>query len=660
MKLSERKKKTLLIVSVLAITVAIVTFLIVFAISRIGNSDSDQMLSLLCESGEYRLNSYFESVEQSVEMVSAYVESDLASLETEEISAHLERAKTVFARTAGVTNGVLTYYYRIDPDISSTEKGFWFVNLDGKGFTEHEPTDISLYDTSDTSSLVWFTVPKNEGGSVWLPPYITDNLDVRVISYNVPVYHEKSFVGVIGIEIDYSTMAEQVSDIGIYDSGYAFVLDPGGQIIYHPLIDVNELEYQPKTSEELLVDERFINYRYNNTEKRAVWMPLSNGMRLYVTAPVSEINSAWMKWVYQTVAVSVILIIVIALLLIYIFRILHKQKEASDKAAELEKALRNASEITELMGSMSSLLTNMPAMSFSKDAVTGKYLACNKPFAVYAGKSDPKEIVGLTDYDLFDADAARQFIENDKRTLAMDEANVYFEDAWDVGSSTMRYLQTTKKTFKDATGKLCILGMCVDVTKTTRAKAAEAADRAIKLKEKEKQELEADYKQRVEKLSYKASHDDLTGVYNRAGFDMILSEVDPEKTYLLMVDADNFKYINDNHGHDVGDKILIRIATILQRHFRSDDYVCRIGGDEFVVVMVNAEKNCRELIASKIGQINRELNDAKDGLPAISISVGVTHGSEAPDRTALLEIADKAMYETKRSGKNGYRFSDRQ
>ena len=71
-------------------------------------------------------------------------------------------------------------------------------------------TDITKYDTEDTTKLVWFTVPKATGKPVWLPPYITENLDAKVISYNTPVYLKGRFIGVIGIELDYSFMAEMV------------------------------------------------------------------------------------------------------------------------------------------------------------------------------------------------------------------------------------------------------------------------------------------------------------------------------------------------------------------------------------------------------------------------------------------------------------------
>ena len=651
---SIRTKITL--AAVIAVTVFMIASAVtdVFTIKNIGNSDADQTLLMLCETGEKNLDAYFQSVEQSVEMVSAYVESDLDGLEPGQLSAHLDRTKSIFSKMANAASGVLTYYYRIDPAVSAKAKGFWFVNLDGNGSREHEVTDISQYDTEDTSHLVWFTVPKATGKGVWLPPYITDNLDIRVISYNDPIYYDGQFIGVIGIEIDYTTMAEQVNRVSLYDSGYAFLTDDDGTIIYHPRFDVTTMETPPKISQSLRDGGTFISYTYNGTEKRAAWLPLENGMRLIVTAPVSEINAAWQKWVYQILAVSFVLLVVIVLLLAYTIRVLHRQKEAEDRSANLEKQLQSASELTEMMGSMSSLLVNIPAMSFSKDAETGAYLAGNQAFVESTGRKELKDIIGLTDWDLYDPATAKQFTEKDKAVLATDEAYVYYEDVTIAGSSAVRSLQTTKKKFRDASGRLCILGMCVDVTKTARAKVEEAASQARRQNEIEKHALEAD----LERMSYQASHDELTGLYNRSGYELLLSELDLSSAYILMVDADDFKTVNDTYGHEIGDKVLVRIAKTLKRFFRSDDRICRIGGDEFVVFMVNAKQEYRDSIAAKVGMINADLKKTKDGVPAISVSVGITCGSEADEAPKLLELADRAMYELKRNGKQGYMFSD--
>ena len=236
---SLRTRMTLLTVCVIIITVTSMALLSVFFIRNSEQQQSNQLLLLLCETGEKNLDYYFNSVQKSVSKVASYVESDLDGLEKDQLTHHMERVRKRFDEMASKTNGVLTYYYRIDPEISEDVEGFWYTNLDGEGFVEREATNIKLYDTEDTSKLVWFTVPKYEGEPVWLPPYITDNLGKRVISYNVPIYWRGKFVGVVGIEIDYSTMAEQVESVRLYKHGYAFLSDAKGNLFFHPRIDVN-------------------------------------------------------------------------------------------------------------------------------------------------------------------------------------------------------------------------------------------------------------------------------------------------------------------------------------------------------------------------------------------------------------------------------------
>ncbi|MBP5331396.1 MAG: GGDEF domain-containing protein [Lachnospiraceae bacterium] len=164
------------------------------------------------------------------------------------------------------------------------------------------------------------------------------------------------------------------------------------------------------------------------------------------------------------------------------------------------------------------------------------------------------------------------------------------------------------------------------------------------------------YKNSLEHLNYKASHDELTGAYNRAGYELLLSTIDIESTYMMLLDVDNFKTINDTYGHETGDRVLIKLVRVLQSVFRADDHICRIGGDEFVVFMVHSDNINRKFIKVKIEQINRELENTDDGLPTVSISIGIMHGKEATDVTDLFEMTDSALYESKKKGKNTYTF----
>ena len=316
---SLRTRFTLLNVCLIVIAVTIVTLLSVLFIRSNERRESDQLLLLLCETGEHNLDYYFNGVQKSVAKVANFTEEDLEGLSDRQLNEHVERVREYFDEMANKTSGVLTYYYRIDPEVSDTVKGFWYTNLDGNEFTEHAVTDITLYDTEDTSDLVWFTVPKTKSSPVWLPPYITENLGARVISYNVPIFHKGTFVGVVGIEIDYSTMAEQVESIRLYNNGYAFLSDAQGNLFYHPRIDVAQLspEEMPDVPEGLVTDSTFTQYVFDGVEKHGAWLGLSNGMRLYVTVPVAETDGNWKTLIRMIVLASAIVIVLLSLFTMY-------------------------------------------------------------------------------------------------------------------------------------------------------------------------------------------------------------------------------------------------------------------------------------------------------------------------------------------------------
>lgn len=172
---SLRTKLTVIMLFVIFAVILAITLLSTFFIRNTASRKSDQLLLMLCENGQYSLNYYFDSVQNSVNNITTFVEDDIHGLDDAAFEEHMENAREYFDFVISHTDGVLTYYYRIDPSVSSTVKGFWYTNLDGTGFKEHEVTDITLYDVNDTSKLMWFTVPKFEGKSIWLPPYITDN-----------------------------------------------------------------------------------------------------------------------------------------------------------------------------------------------------------------------------------------------------------------------------------------------------------------------------------------------------------------------------------------------------------------------------------------------------------------------------------------------------
>ena len=151
--------------------------------------------------------------------------------------------------------------------------------------------------------------------------------------------------------------------------------------------------------------------------------------------------------------------------LLYAFVISDEENDTRSQLAEAEK-------VRQLQESVSTLLDNMPALSFYKDAETGAYIACNQAFAEYAHKESPRDVIGLTDADIFDEATALHFMEDDKRALSMNRPDVFFEDVPDA-AGIPRQFQTTKLKFVDPSGRVCLLGMGQDVTDKEKIRRAE-------------------------------------------------------------------------------------------------------------------------------------------------------------------------------------------
>ena len=162
-------------------------------------------------------------------------------------------------------------------------------------------------------------------------------------------------------------------------------------------------------------------------------------------------------------------------------------------------------------------------------------------------------------------------------------------------------------------------------------------------------------RQHREQLTYEALHDPLTGAFNRRAFDSMLAECDEANTALILVDVDYFKQINDVYGHPAGDEVLKRVAGVLSEQFRSEDHVCRIGGDEFAVLMVHVTSALSELVQGKMARVAERL---RQGEPKVTLSVGIAFGDREKPSDSMMKDADTALYTIKDQGRDGYAVYD--
>jgi len=162
-------------------------------------------------------------------------------------------------------------------------------------------------------------------------------------------------------------------------------------------------------------------------------------------------------------------------------------------------------------------------------------------------------------------------------------------------------------------------------------------------------------------LRQKAERDALTGLLNRQAFEQLKDQLSQaaKPLALLLIDVDVFKSINDTYGHEVGDQALINTANLLSRSFRTADYVMRIGGDEFAVIMEEMHEDRKGIIRDKISAINQSLQNPQTDLPKYSVSVGVAF-SEEGYHDELFRQADQALYHTKENGRCGCTFYEKE
>jgi diguanylate cyclase (GGDEF)-like protein/PAS domain S-box-containing protein len=156
-----------------------------------------------------------------------------------------------------------------------------------------------------------------------------------------------------------------------------------------------------------------------------------------------------------------------------------------------------------------------------------------------------------------------------------------------------------------------------------------------------------------EELRYLSTHDILTGLYNRTHFEsemVQLAGTDNFPASIVVVDVDGLKEINDNYGHTMGDKLLQRTAGILKSAFRSGDIIARVGGDEFAILLPEADEIVAEHARKRVKSILRAHNRKHPELP-ISLSSGSATAEAGYMLMETLKYADQKMYREKSSHK---------
>ena len=167
--------------------------------------------------------------------------------------------------------------------------------------------------------------------------------------------------------------------------------------------------------------------------------------------------------------------------------------------------------------------------------------------------------------------------------------------------------------------------------------------------------------QTCELSQFKATHDSLTGLWNRGAIleflraQLAMAVRNSSNLVLMMVDIDHFKKINDTYGHSVGDSVLIHVAHLMNSVIRTSDWLGRYGGEEFLVIASESPVKDAIGVAERIrlAVANNPLTSGKQAISStISIGIANTRSIMSPTPESLVKIADSALYKAKNNGRN--------
>ncbi len=274
------------------------------------------------------------------------------------------------------------------------------------------------------------------------------------------------------------------------------------------------------------------------------------------------------------------------------------------------------------------LLNGVDDLIFFKDKDL-KYLGCNEAFLNLIGKKSVEDILGRSDFDILPDEIAKTCNISDKEMIEENDIKISYE--WiPRPCGDMGYHSTKKIPFKYNETDIGVLGITRDITE-------------LYLNE--------------QKFKAQTYIDELTQLNNRKSYNERLKElISLKKRYnksfsVLMYDIDDFKNVNDTYGHIVGDTVLVKMSELVKSHLRENDYIFRIGGEEFVILLPETNLEDTKKVASKISKsIENDLKYITD--KTITVSMGVSEINESDNEDTIFKRVDDLLYKSKNSGKN--------
>ena len=308
----KRTKNNLITIIILGIVIA--SFLIgaiaVTSFQNVVDENNHELLLHYCKENSETMNKRFSEVETLVNTLSDYYLNELKSpnaLKDETFLANYTEETGKIAYSIVQNNkSIVATYFRFNPEITNPTAGF-FISRTAKSNTPifKELTDLSKYDSSDIENAGWYYIPVEKGGPVWLEPYDNPNNGIYMISYVTPLYIGETLIGILGIDLDYDTICDEVGSISLYESGYAILMDNSGKVLYsgnhNPVIPADTVDMIIGKNEDYVYSSYIQRQQlYITTSHR-----LSNGEYLVLIVPEREIYNTRNQMVFTIILIAI-------------------------------------------------------------------------------------------------------------------------------------------------------------------------------------------------------------------------------------------------------------------------------------------------------------------------------------------------------------------